>query len=233
MFGKRDKKPVTPPATFELPAGEGGPKESTSTEERSSQSADFGAVDSNGRKYVEWDPTGATDMRASSLTSDESRLRTGLMQRALRWLEILEKEEGEDYEGKKTDLQTQVEMFKVLKDWLIANWRTKGKDGQDDEGVPGVDALMAIINGAIDTRLDKKIDEKEILVAPKPGLRGKPPAQERVRRERIERAKSLVKDVNPHNAKTFSNADDSELAQLVQRGRESLGIEDDEPEDED
>lgn len=78
----------------------------------------------------------------------EDALHGALTLRALRWLDILERDER-DSNGKPVfDLELQVSMFRVISEWLKTSKRTKG--GDQDDSIPGIDQMRQIIKEELD-----------------------------------------------------------------------------------
>ena len=164
--------------------------------------------------------TAADPTAESTPASEVDQLDSALMDRALKWLSVLS---DEDKEGKKPDLLLQVDMFKVLLDFRIKLRKTKAT--KDEEGPLGVEAMMALIRGEVAGALAKAIEPRDGLVAPKQAKGAKLTPQEKERRARLDRARAIVAEVDPSNARTFSNADDSELSDLINRGRPLFQLE--------
>lgn len=85
----------------------------------------------------------------------EDRLHGSLMLRALRWLELLERDDNTPPKpGQRVvGLDTQVDMFKVIAEWLKTSKKTKGLD--DEEGAPGIEQMRELIRQELE-----KVPEK-------------------------------------------------------------------------
>ena len=158
------------------------------------------------------------DRSTTSPLTDEAQLRQGLMKRALKWLSILEDKEAHDVDGsvyKVDSLQLQVDMFKVLAEFLVKNKRSKDEDEERAMAqVPGVVAMRQVIDAALDAKLGRHQGSRKTRV---------PTAEDKAREARISAAQRLSKDFNPRNARTFGAADDSALADALERGKQAFG----------
>lgn len=76
----------------------------------------------------------------------EDQLHASLTLRALRWLELLEQDDNTPPQpGKRVvGLDTQVEMFKVISDWLKTSKKTKS-EGTEEGGAPGIEQMREVI----------------------------------------------------------------------------------------
>lgn len=91
----------------------------------------------------------------------EDHLHAHLTLRALKWLALLEAEENSPIQPgqKRVTLETQVDMFKVIAEWLKTSKKTKGT-GEDDT-VPGIEQMRAIIAEALATREEPEPEPEE------------------------------------------------------------------------
>lgn len=82
----------------------------------------------------------------ASPTWAEDQLHASLMLRALRWLALLEQDDNSPPQpGKRVvGLDTQVDMFKVISEWLKTSKKTKGT-GEDEKEAPGIEQMREVI----------------------------------------------------------------------------------------
>ena len=221
MFWKGGKPAEEKPPTSSQSVTSDPDTKATRLDLQSNPRANFGPAGSSGSIGLGHMRVTAADPTAESTPASEvDQLDSALMDRALKWLSVLS---DEDKEGKKPDLLLQVDMFKVLLDFRIKLRKTKAT--KDEEGPLGVEAMMALIRGEVAGALDKAIETRDVLVAPKQAKGAKLTPQEKERRARLDRARAIVAEVDPSNARTFSNADDSELSDLINRGRPLFQLE--------
>ena len=108
----------------------------------------------------------------------EDAIHGALTLRALRWLDLLEKDERDSTGKPIYDLELQVSMFRVISDWLKTSKRTKGQD--DDQSIPGIDQMRQIISDELDARKaaekakkasepDSRQKQKAVYATRKPG----------------------------------------------------------------
>jgi hypothetical protein len=85
----------------------------------------------------------------------EDQLHGSLTLRALRWLALLEMDEGTPPQpGKRVvSLETQVDMFKVISDWLKTSKKTKS-GGENEEEAPGIEQMREVIRQELE-KLEK------------------------------------------------------------------------------
>lgn len=108
------------------------------------------------------------------VTNAETRVHWALMRRALKWLELLDEEGLDEETGRpKTDLSTQVQMFKVISDWLQVSRKTKPDEG-DKMDPKGVEVLRNVLTGHVmDEKLYQFMEKNGVLMVPERGTRGK------------------------------------------------------------
>lgn len=143
----------------------------------------------------------------------EDRLHAALTVRALKWLDILDRDEEDPAHtptGQRViTLDLQVDMFKVISEWLKTSKKTKSTD-KDDTNSPGVEAMQAAIVAAL--KQMGAVDE---------GARSAPEAQQNEENPALE----LQRGARPKSGFARRKAarerdEDEELATLLHRARD-------------
>lgn len=108
-------------------------------------------------------PTASVEDVLANPTAAEDRLHAALTVRALKWLEIVEKDDqGRDpITGKPlVDLDTQVAMFKVISDWLKTSKKTKNSSTDEDSTAPGIEQMRTLVREEVTVRAKAATEDK-------------------------------------------------------------------------
>lgn len=141
----------------------------------------------------------------------ENLLHASLTVRSIKWLELLKQDETLNPQpGQRlVTLDTQVQMFKVISDWLKTSKKTK--EAGDDESVPGIELMRQVIR------------EEMALVKPTP--KPKPPSDDEDDGDPPRRkVGGFAKGNKAAGAKPPE--DDRQLSAMVNRAREAAYKED-------
>jgi hypothetical protein len=149
----------------------------------------------------------------------EDRLHAALSVRALKWLEYLEAEEQDPARvanGQRAiTLDLQVDMFKVIAEWLKTSKKTKNPD-KDIDGTPaGIDAMSQAIErammamGARSAPLESKNDEDDEVEVHQPGIQPVPVATPKKQPSGAQKRRAAREQ-----------SEDDELALLLNRARD-------------
>lgn len=142
----------------------------------------------------------------------ENQLHAGLTVRAMKWLEFLKADETLNPQpGQRlVTLDTQVQMFKVISEWLKTSKRTK-EAGALEEGAPGIEMMRQAIR-----------EEMAVLSEPKPkAAPKKPPPSNDENWAASEPPATPFERRKKSGTSPYAGADDSQLAKALSRAREA------------
>ena len=142
----------------------------------------------------------------------ENQLHAALTVRAIKWLEFLKQDENQNPQpGQRlVTLDTQVQMFKVVSDWLKTSKKTK-ESGAEEDKVPGIELMRQAIR------------EEMALVAAKPLAKKPLPAELDESEEAKPPARSKRPGFQPgNNNAAKKEADDRQLHILLARARKAV-----------